>query len=92
MQGLCQCNILPSRRYGAFLVANLHRLPQRPQQAFRGCRHRSQWQVRAEGENSKEPEPLDVQKIGTIPFLTDTETIEEVMAFAGCLPEVGGVI
>ena len=39
-------------------------------------------------DESNEASKVDVKKLGIIPFETDNETFQDVMAFAGTAPEV----
>lgn len=52
--------------------------------------HKPTYRTVARGANEgiSAQQTVDVQKIGIIPFMTDNETTQEVMAFAGPAPEV----
>ena len=90
MQVLCQgklvlCTCIHSNLCLAAQPAGLQR---QPRLARRGCRKQTLWRRCATEDTSKGTDVVDVQKIGTIPFSRDEETLVDVMAFAGPAPEV----
>ena len=89
-QGLCQakrmlCTFSHSNVCLAAQPASLQRQPRRNR---RGCKKQTLWRTRAAEDSGKGTDVVDVQKIGTIPFSRDEETMVDVMAFAGPAPEV----